>query len=144
MDEMMKMLGKHSKADGAMSEQEKRAKMEVLKELFDMAHEAMGHSVKSGMDEMHKVSVMAPDKESLAEGLEMAEDVVDPEMEHEEEVEHKDLDGDLEVGEPEEHAAEVMGNPDESEDSPFAKKAMAMNKEKEGPKKKKGLFSMED
>jgi hypothetical protein len=113
MDELKKMMA-GKKSDGKMSEDEKQAKMDVIKELLDMAQHAMGHGVKGGMDEMHKVSVMAPDEEGLEEGLGMAKKVVgheeeDPELEAKEEKLHMDLDGDNEEGEPAEHVAKVLG-----------------------------------
>ena len=64
----------------------KQAKIDVLKELMQMAKDSMRDKTKSGMDEMRsaqKVTVAAPDKESLLMGLEKAEDVLEsaPEME---------------------------------------------------------------
>lgn len=77
MDELkqMMMAKKKMSPDGKMSEDEIQAKMDVIKELLDMAQQAMGHDVKGGMDEMHKVSVMAPDAHGLEQGLDMAKDV---------------------------------------------------------------------
>ena len=76
MKDLEKML--MSKKDKSkMSEQEVQAKMDVLMELMEMAKEALGSKVKSGMDEMQKVSVSAPDKEGLEEGLEKAQELVE-------------------------------------------------------------------
>lgn len=70
-----------------MSKEEIQAKMEVLQELMDMCKDKMGETVKSGMDEIHspkemqKVTVAAPDSESLALGLDKAKDIAeDPKM----------------------------------------------------------------
>lgn len=69
------------KDKSSMSKEEIQAKMEVLQELMDMCKDKMGQSVKSGMDEMNKVTVAAPDKESLAMGLDKAKMIAeDPKM----------------------------------------------------------------
>lgn len=75
MDELKKMMAK-KKDDGAMSEQEQQAKMDVIMELLEMAQGEMGSRVKSGMDDMKKVTVAAPDSESLTDGLEAAQDML--------------------------------------------------------------------
>ena len=75
MDELKKMMAK-KKHDGEMSAEEQQAKMDVIMELMEMAQGEMGSRVKSGMDDMKKVTVAAPDSESLEEGLEAAQDVV--------------------------------------------------------------------
>lgn len=77
MDELFSKLSKKGSED--MSPEAKQAKMEVIMELMEMARELMGSGVKSGLDEMQKVSVMAPDAEGLEEGLEVAEDLVSSE-----------------------------------------------------------------
>lgn len=62
-----------------LSPQEIQAKMEVIKELMSEMVEAMGGSVKSGLGDLgalKKVTVAAPDEESLDEGLEVAQDLV--------------------------------------------------------------------
>lgn len=63
-----------------MSKMDVQAKMDVLKELYDMCSESLKGKVKSGMDEMKSVTVSAPDSESLEEGLEVAQELA-PEME---------------------------------------------------------------
>ncbi len=60
-----------------MSKEEIQAKMEVLQELMDMCKDKMGETVKSGMDEMQKVTVAAPDSESLALGLDKAKEIAE-------------------------------------------------------------------
>lgn len=82
MKDLSKMLGKDSEMKGKMSEQEIQAKLDVIKELMDEMMAAMGGSVKSGMDEMKKVTVAAPDKESLLKGLDAAQEIV-PEISEE-------------------------------------------------------------
>jgi hypothetical protein len=137
MKDMMKMMDA-KKSGGEMSEQEIQAKMDVVQELLQMAQEAMGSRVKSDMDEMQKVSVAAPDKESLLAGLEMASEVAEGDEEGEEEkspmaemmMEEKSPEAEMEAEEA--PVAEV----EEEESSPFMKA-------KAKPAKKK-LFSMED
>ena len=60
----------------------KQAKIDVLKELMQAAKDSHKSSVKKGLDEMkaQKVTVAAPDKKSLLEGLEKAEDVLESSM----------------------------------------------------------------
>lgn len=115
MKDLEKMLMKKQDS-GEMSPEAKQAKMEVLQELMDMCKQAMGHNVKSGMDEMKKVSVMAPDKESLVEGLEKAEEVIEsPMMEKMEDMsEESDEKSEMSM--------------DEEDDSPFNRKMKKMMK----------------
>lgn len=58
------------------------AKREILQALRQMASELMGEDMEAGMKQ---VSVAAPDKEGLMEGMEKAEEVVEemPEMDME-------------------------------------------------------------
>lgn len=73
-DRMSKIL--HKKRD--LSENEKKAKIDVVQHLRDMASEAMGDK----MDGLKKVSVMSDSPEGLKEGLDKAREVVSgPEME---------------------------------------------------------------
>lgn len=151
----MKMLAaKKGTTDGKMNPDEMSAKLDVIKELLNMAHGAMGSKVKGGMDEMHKVSVMAPDQKGLHQGLDLAsalaagggadenpddmegsdetadeEKSEDPAVEMAEEKSGLDLDGDKEEGESPDHVAEIMkaSEPDE-EENPFAKKRAMMGK----------------
>ena len=115
MKKMMDLEGMLSekKEKKEMSKPESQAKMEVLQELMGMLEEQMGDSVKSGMDEMQKVTVAAPSMEGLAKGLEKAEDLVEkaPMM----------AEASEEPEEDEEMSALSM-NDDEDEDSMFASK----------------------
>lgn len=63
-DKMMKMLGKKR----SLSENEKKAKMDVMGELRDSAASAMSDK----MDGLKKVSVMSDSKEGLKHGLDKA------------------------------------------------------------------------
>jgi hypothetical protein len=63
--------------DDSMMKSKLKAKMDVLKELMEMADESETAGL---MDDMQKVTVAAPDKESLVEGLEKAEEVVEGDM----------------------------------------------------------------
>jgi hypothetical protein len=80
IDDLKKLL-MNKKDKQSLSDQEKQAKMEVLKELVQMAQEMLGGKVKSGMDEMNKVSVLADDKDGLKEGLEKAQEIVEEQPE---------------------------------------------------------------
>lgn len=70
---MLSELLKKKKKGLDMSDGEKKAKMHVLKQISDMAGEAMGDDIKS----MKKVSVLAPDDKGLEEGLKKAKEIVD-------------------------------------------------------------------
>lgn len=78
-DMLMKKL---MKAD-EMPEAEKMGKMAALKELIQEMNALMGSDLDSSEEDMpekmQKVSVMAPDKESLLKGLDKAEDVLEGE-----------------------------------------------------------------
>lgn len=129
MKDLEKML--MSKKDkGEMSKEDIQAKMDVLMELMQMAREAMGSKVKSGMDEMNKVSVMAPDKEGLEEGLDKAKELMQSPMleESEEEMEEN----------PEEKKMEEPSMEEMKEESNLFSKTPSLEK------KKKKLFSMMD
>lgn len=75
MKDLEKMLSS-KKEKSKMSDTEVQAKLDVLQELMDMCHSELGGRVKNGMDEMKKVSVMAPDSDSLEEGLDKAKELV--------------------------------------------------------------------
>lgn len=102
MKELMEMLAKKS-AEGSMDEGMDRndilAKIDVLKELLEMADEKTGADVSEGMK---KLTVMAPDKEGLMEGMETAEDMVEgdelPMPEDEESMSEDDEDEEEEEG----------------------------------------------
>lgn len=138
MDEMMKQL-MAKKGAQKMSTEDQQAKLDVIKELLEMATQAMGGKIKGGMDEMQKVSVMAPDKKSLLEGLGMAQDIAggDPETEELEEQTGQDLDGDNEEGESADHVAKVEGKGELASEL-SGLEGMGMKK------KKRPLFSMMD
>ena len=101
-----------------MSPEEVQAKMDVLQELMDMCKEKMGQSVKSGMDEMNKVTVAAPDKESLAMGLDKAKEIAeDPKM-----AEMMEKPSEEPAEEESEDSSPMSYMDDEDEDSIFAKR----------------------
>lgn len=82
-----------------------QAKVDVLKELLEVAKDEMRGRNRKGMEDMmgqkmQKVAVMAPDEEGLKEGLEKAEEIVESKMEDEEGYEEED--GDMEGAEGEE------------------------------------------
>lgn len=90
MEELLKMLqAGGGEGEGAeMSDMEIQAKMEVLKELLELAQASSGKHVMDGMEGMQQLTVAAPDKEGLMEGMEKAEEIVeevpmDDDMEYE-------------------------------------------------------------
>ena len=109
---LKKMKGDESK----MSPEKAAIKEEVLQELIEMMQSLRSDRLKKGMDEMQKVSVMAPDKEHLAEGLDKAQDLLagmPEQMESEEdeaaespELEKKEMDMGMEKPMPEEEEEE--------------------------------------
>lgn len=120
MKDLEKLLMK-KKDNGKLSEDEAQAKMDVLMELLEMAQGAMGSKVKNGMDGLKKVSVMAPDKEGLEEGLEKAQDLMEkPEIEEMVDSEEKSESPEMEA---KEEALSKMLADDEDEDSIFNMKA---------------------
>lgn len=70
--DMFKELLKKKQSKGEMDPKHKEAKMGVLKEIRDMAAGDMGDEIKG----MKKVTVAAPDRKGLEEGLDRAEDMV--------------------------------------------------------------------
>ncbi len=129
MKDLEKLMAK--KPEGKMDKHAMQAKMDVIQELLDMAHEAMAGKVKGGMDEMQKVSVMAPDKESLSEGLELAQEITEPEEDESEE-------SSPDVESSEESESPLMSiEAEEESSSPFMKKSASQEKRKK-------MFSMDD
>lgn len=118
MDELLKKLA--TKGQPKMSEQEVQAKMEVVKELLEMAQSAMADGVKGDMDSMmapKSVEVSAPDKESLSEGLDMAKDLI----ESKEADASKDDDSELELS-PESEMADAQSCEDDEDEEDKGKK----------------------
>lgn len=62
-----------------MDELKKKAKMEVIAELLGLSENMMGDDLSGHMDSAKKVTVAAPDEESLAEGLDVAKDAIEGE-----------------------------------------------------------------
>lgn len=69
-----KMLMSDSKPDVMSADKDAglKAKIDALKEMLMSLEAEIGGGIKSDMDGMKKVSVMAPDEGGLKEGLEMA------------------------------------------------------------------------
>lgn len=74
MKDLLKALMMDKMESDEMDPRMVEAKLEVLKELLGMANESAGKDIASGMQ---KLTVMAPDKEGLMEGMEKAEEVVE-------------------------------------------------------------------
>lgn len=72
MPKFQKLLEERAKKAKKMSGPEKQAKMDAVREIDGMASKMMGDKLKG----IKQVSVAAPDKEGLKEGLEMAEEIV--------------------------------------------------------------------
>jgi hypothetical protein len=115
MKDLEKMLMGKKAGSEKMSDQAVQAKMDVLKELMDICKEQMLKSNKSGMEEMQKVTVAAPSKEELVEGLETAQEITEdmPEMKSEDKKEESE--------EKETSIMDLMSD-DEDSDSMFAKR----------------------
>lgn len=124
MDKKM-MMDKGS----SMSEDQIKAKMEVVMELLEKATEMMADGVHSGIEDMMpkaEVSVEASDPADLEEGLDVASELVDGE-------------GDLAdiAASAAEMSGPMVSDEDEEEESMFGAK--------KSPKKKTfGMFSDED
>ncbi len=102
----MKEMMKKKKEEGSIDPSYKKAKMGVLKEIRDMASK----DAADGIGSVKKVTVAAPDKESLEEGLEKAKAML---HQHDEEAE----DPKEEASEtPEEEAAEDSEEKDEGDE----------------------------
>lgn len=76
MKDLTKMLTMQ-KNKGELSKEAIQAKKDVLQELMDLAHGMLSDKVKGGMDEVRKVTVAAPDKAGLKEGLQKASEIID-------------------------------------------------------------------
>lgn len=72
MKDLKAMMGKDDSGD----QMKKDAKLTVLKQLRKMAADMVGGDVKDGMEGMKKVTVAAPDKAGLAEGLAKAKQMM--------------------------------------------------------------------
>jgi hypothetical protein len=72
-EELLQKLMSSENEEGDTDEMKRRAKMECLKELLSLITDSAGDGIKEGMQ---KLTVMAPDQESLMEGIEKAKDVV--------------------------------------------------------------------
>lgn len=87
-DEMLAKLLKKKKSDKVMSEPEKQAKMEVLKNLDEDMAKAMSEKLAG----LKKVTVASDSSEGLEQGLEKAKEMLEAkEMEDEEPSEEDDM-----------------------------------------------------
>jgi hypothetical protein len=126
MKEMMEEMNPSKK----MGKEDMSAKVDVLKELLQMAESELKGRSKMGLDGARamKVSVMAKDKESLKEGLEKAEDVLESEMpeemsdESEDEMEEMSEESEMEEMPKKLMADSSMVEEEEEEPSFFKKK----------------------
>lgn len=74
MKELMQGMSEDKSSKKKMDPEKMKAKMEVIEELRKMAQDLMSEGMADGFK---KVSVAAPDKEGLLEGLDKAEDLVE-------------------------------------------------------------------
>lgn len=96
MDRFKEILKEKAKEGKFLSEDEKAAKMDILKELKEMAHGSMS-------DDLKKITIASDSEEGLKAGLEKAEEVLEKKSElAEKEQEMNDEEGyDQELVEPE-------------------------------------------
>lgn len=89
-EKMMKLLEKKKKSGMGMSDAEKDAKMSVIKDMQDMAKNAMGDKLSG----LKKVTVTSDSPEGLQKGLEKAKEILpkDDESSDEEESSHDAMD----------------------------------------------------
>ena len=80
MKDFKQLLMKKAKEGKFLSEDDKAAKMDILKELKDIASGAMGDNLK-------KVTVASDSAEGLKAGLKKAEEVVEKKLEEDEDEE---------------------------------------------------------
>jgi len=83
MDGFKKLLMEKAKEGKFIKPEDAKEKMNVLSEIDDIMGSEMGEKLKG----MNKVTIAAPDQESLEEGIEAAGEIVEemPEMEEESE-----------------------------------------------------------
>lgn len=113
--DLLKMLMQDEESESMMDDTGRSAKMDVLKELIGMASGSAGRSIADDLGEMQKVTVAAPDKEGLEEGLKKAEEILgmQPEME---EMDQMDEESDDEENAFEPEMPEMMMAEKEEED----------------------------
>lgn len=106
MKDLKSLMGE----DSSESDMKDAAKLKVLKHLKELASSMMGDDVKGGMEGLKKVTVAAPDKAGLQEGLDKAKELMghdesseDPmeesheseEQEHEEDMSPDEIDAEI-------------------------------------------------
>lgn len=112
IDKLEKLLSKKHKAGKMLGDDEKKAKMDVIGCMRDMAAKAMGDKVSG----LKKVTVAAPDKEGLEKGLDKAKELLDSKEAEEPKSEEMDSEES-----PEEEASEVEDMSMEEIDALLAK-----------------------
>lgn len=81
MDALKKLMQKKMEKQGGMEPKAKEAKMELLKELREMASGMMKEDLDGHLAGIKKVTVASDSEEGLKEGLEKAEDMVEKKSE---------------------------------------------------------------
>ena len=104
MKDMKELFAKKKK----IGNNEKEAKMGVMKEISDMAGAAMGDKLKG----LKKVSVMSDSKEGLEKGLDKAKDMVEP-SDSDQELEDMESNDDIRPGHVENEGDEMPEGHDE-------------------------------
>lgn len=129
MDKLMKLK---AASKDSMRPVEKDAKMSVLKDIASEASKEMG----SALPGLKKVSVMAPNKDALKQGLQKAEEMVSGEGSPEEEAQESSA---FEKSEPAAHDAQEC-SPEEMAMSPdeLDQKIQALQHLKEEKSQQKG------
>ena len=79
MEKLKALIKEKAKQGKFLSDEDKAAKMDILNELKDIAHEAMGKDLNG----LKKITVASPTEEGLKEGLKVAEEKVEEKMDSE-------------------------------------------------------------
>lgn len=86
-EKFKELLLKKKKEGKVLSPEQAKSKMDVLQELMGLVDDSMGNKIKG----LQKVTVAAPTKEGLEEGLEKAQEVIEGASEESEDEEEGDL-----------------------------------------------------
>ena len=78
-EDLLKKLMSNENDENEMSEMQRYAREDILKELIKLLSDSAGEGIKEGMQQL---TVTAPDQESMMEGIKKAKEIVEssPEM----------------------------------------------------------------
>jgi hypothetical protein len=77
MDALKKLMEKKMSKEGEMDPMKKKAKLELIQELHDMAGGMMKDDLTGHLDGLKKVTVASDTKEGLEKGLDKAKELTD-------------------------------------------------------------------